>query len=367
MRSSRRVVVLTTLAVVVAACTPAATPVPTAAPTPTAGASPAGSPQASPTTGNPADIRIPKPAGNLTIKISHPTTAFSFNALAALITHDRLRADGWTIQDSMLTNGELAVAAVADGTTNIGEGTIAQALVAAQTGKSLKWLVGENPTEFVIISKAEIQRCEDLNGKIFAINSAGSQYTAMSNQYMAACNAKPASTLTISGGDVRIVGMQNGQIDATYVQLPDWVTLNQQAPGKYRILVNFAESNKAVSGAAFYANGAWLAANRAVAIAYVAELLKTNRMTDRDPSLISAAAAKHMPNLKFVPEMIEAYRGLGWWPVNGALTREAAAGSIKFYEDTKVLPPGVTVDQVVDFGIIEEALKLVGGPIAGRA
>jgi ABC-type nitrate/sulfonate/bicarbonate transport system substrate-binding protein len=274
---------------------------------------------------------------------------------------DRLNADGWNIESIPFASGDLAAQAVAEGTAQFGEGSVQYPLIAAQQGFPTKWIANQNPQEFVIISKTEIQDCEGLDGARFAIHSAGSPFTAMSNEWLASCNASP-TVLEIPGGEVRIVALADDQIDATYVQILDWIALDNQHPGEFHVLVGFNEVAPDLGGAGFYANDEWLASNRDVAVAFLAEVLMTFRMVKDDPGPLHAKGEEVLPpqHVEVIEETIAAYRDLGWFPVNGGLEPGEVEGTIAFYEQMEIIEPGLTAEEAVDRTILDDALDIIG-------
>ncbi len=366
------------------ACAPAAPPAPTAAPpkpaataAPTAqpatspAASPAAKPAASPAAtqaaARPEDIKVPKPSGNLNIKLGD-TAALTYSDLGFALTAERLNKEGWKLERLSFAQTELSVEALAKGDvqfTNVASNLV---MAAIQKGAKVTMVANAQANEWVVVSKADLKKCEDLNGKRVAYHSEGAVSTTMLKTWITAtCKGTP-QYLVIAGSENRAVALMNGQIDATPLKTSDWVRINAEQPGKFHLLVSFAEGLADLATEPYATNVDWLQKNRDVAVAFFAELLKTHRMLASNPKLIEEAAPRLLEEKidpKALPEAIRAYQAIDIFPVNGGLTPKKVEGTIKFFEESGVLQPGLTVDKVADLSVLEDALKIVGR-IPGR-
>jgi ABC-type nitrate/sulfonate/bicarbonate transport system substrate-binding protein len=331
-------------------------------------ASPAAKPAASPAVAaspKPAvkldDIRVLKPSGNLALKLGHPA-AVSFSSMPLVITHERLNTEGWKIEDVTFAQSGLNAEALSKGDVQVANGLPVSFMNGVAKGGKMTWVADHIMNEWVVVAAPEVRSCDDLNGKRVAIHAEGSTATAMIRTWIAStCKAAP-NYLVIAGGENRSRALMNGQIEATPLQFSDWVNIQTLAPDKYKLLVNFAQGLAHLTGSGLFMNTDWVAANREVAVAYVAELLKTNRMVAQDPKLIEEATTKHVPDMdpKAIPPTVRVYNEIGAFPPNGGINAEKIDGTIKFYEGASGLEKGLTVEKVANLKILEDALKIVG-------
>jgi ABC-type nitrate/sulfonate/bicarbonate transport system substrate-binding protein len=173
------------------------------------------------------------------------------------------------------------------------------------------------------------------------------------------CKVKP-NIMVIPGGENRIIALQNNQIDATLVQLGDWLNLDSQAPGRYHIIKTGNLFN--ISGASFWANSDWSRKNEEVAIAYVAELLKTFRMVHANPKILEPVIDKHLPDMPkhIIAPAIKAYiEVVRAWPQNGGDT-SILDDTVKFFTENGELKSAVNTKEIVDSKILAGALSKVG-------
>ena len=190
-------------------------------------------------------------------------------------------------------------------------------LRAVEKGSKIKWLMENTPGEFLMIAKKEIAKCENLSGTKFAIHGETSGTSVAAKKWILnVCKASP-NIMVLPGGENRIIALRNGQIDATLVQLSEWLNLDAQAPGRFHVIVSAGPFN--ISGSGLWANNDWLERNREIATAYIAETLKTFRMIRANPKLIESATLTYVPDTKpeALPATVKAYREIGAWPQNG--------------------------------------------------
>jgi ABC-type nitrate/sulfonate/bicarbonate transport system substrate-binding protein len=308
------------------------------------------------------DTNVPKPAGDVNIKIGE-TSGMSFSRLPSRVTDDRLRAKGWKIETVGLKGIDLIAEAVSSGTVQLGRFQILDVFRAIDKGGRLTLILEDRPDEFVMIARKGITKCSELNGKRYGVQNIGAPYALLSEKWMRErCGAKP-SLLVISGGENRIVALMNGQLDATSVQLSDWITLNSERPNEFPIMMKFSEELPGLLAGVLVANKPWLEKNTEVATAYAAEVLLDNRRISSDPKPLEAAAKKYQTGdeVKIFPQTYQAYlRDLGGFRQNGGLTAERLKSGIELYTGLGLVNPGLTVERVSSLTILDGALKIVG-------
>ena len=306
-----------------------------------------------------AEMEVLKPKGNLEIKLGHPSS-ISLYDMPAMLTRERLNRNGWNVTSVEFTRTDLNVQALAQGTIQIANSQVMDPIRAIQKGAKLSFLMENNGGEFVMIAKNEIKDCKDTDGKRFAIHGeAATTSLAAKIWLLNDCKVKP-NIMVIPGGENRIVALQNNQIDATLVQLGDWLNLDDKAPGRYHIIKTGNLFN--ISGASFWGNVDWLQKNEDVAVAYVAELLKSFRMAHANPKILEPVVAKYLPDMpnNIIAPAIKAYLDVvRAWPQNGGDT-SILDDTVKFFTDSGELKTPVNTKEIVDSKILASALAKVG-------
>lgn len=306
----------------------------------------------------PGDIKVPKPSGNLTLKIGHPS-AIGVYDVPIEMTHERLNKQGWKIESVPFTRTDLNIQALTQSTVQMSIALSIDPLRAVEKGSKIKWLMENTPGEFVMIAKKEIAKCENLSGTKFAIHGETSGTSVAAKKWILnVCKASP-NIMVLPGGENRIIALRNGQIDATLVQLSDWLNLDAQAPGRFHVIVSAGPFN--ISGSGLWANNDWLERNREIATAYIAETLKTFRMIRANPKLIESATLTYVPDTKpeALPATVKAYREIGAWPQNGG-DSSMLEDAIRFFTEQGELKPGIDSKQIVSMANLQTALKMIG-------
>jgi ABC-type nitrate/sulfonate/bicarbonate transport system substrate-binding protein len=312
-----------------------------------------------------AEINIPKPSGNLTLQIGHPST-ISLYDVPTQMTHERLNSQGWNIKTVEFTRTDFNTQALSQGTVQIALSQVLDPVRVVQRGGKLAFLMENNGGEFVLITRREIKDCKGLDGKKFAIHGDTATTSVAAKLWLLnECKINP-NVIIVPGGENRIVALQNNQIDGTLVQMADWLNLDAQAPGKYHIIDTGRLFN--VSGMGIWGNSDWLAKNEALATAYIAESLKTFRMIHTNPKIMEPAVEKYTPNTpkKAIAPAIKAYlEVVKAWPQNGG-DLVILEDTIKFFTDRGELKPGIDAKQLVNGKILAGALKTVGTVAGSR-
>ena len=306
-----------------------------------------------------AEVEVLKPKGNLEIKLGHPSS-ISLYDMPAVMTRERLNSNGWNVQSVEFTRTDLNVQALAQGTIQIANSQVMDPIRANQKGAKLVFLMENNGGEFVLVGKNEIKDCKDTDGKRFAIHGEAATTSLAAKLWLLNdCKVKP-NIMVIPGGENRIVALQNNQIDATLVQLGDWLNLDAKAPGKYHIIKSGNLFN--ISGSSFWANVDWLRKNEDVAVAYLAELLKSFRMVHANPKILEPVVAKHLPDMpkNIIAPAIQGYlEVVRAWPQNGGDT-SILDDTVKFFTDNGELKTAVNTKEIVDAKILAAALSKIG-------
>lgn len=306
-----------------------------------------------------AEVEVLKPRGNLDLKLGHPST-ISLYDMPAVMTRERLNSHGWNVSSVEFTRTDLNVQALAQGTIQVANSQVMDPVRANLKGAKLLFVMENNGGEFLMIGKNEIKDCKDTDGKRFAIHGEAATTSLVAKLWLLNdCKVKP-NIMVIPGGENRIIALQNNQIDATIVQLGDWLNLDAQAPGRYHIIKTGNLFN--ISGASFWATEDWLRKNDEVATAYFAELLKTFRMVHANPKILEPVVAKYLPDMpkNIIAPAIKAYiEVVRAWPQNGGDT-SILDDTVKFFSQNGELKSGINTKEMVEPKIVANALNKIG-------
>ena len=181
-----------------------------------------------------AQMRVIKPSGNLGVKVGHPSTVSLYDVPVSW-TNERINKHGWKAESVEFARTALNSQALAQGTIQLAISQTLDPLRVIHKGAKIVWLLENNRGEFIIIARKDIKNCKQIDGKRFGIHGETSPVSLASVAWVRECGAKP-KVLVLPGGENRIVALQNNQLDATVVQLADWLNLDAMAPGKFHTL-----------------------------------------------------------------------------------------------------------------------------------
>ena len=313
------------------------------------------------TTAAAAAGEIPTPEGDLSFTVGFPA-APGFSDLPILMTIDKLNAEGWDISTEIFSDQALQTEALLSDAVQFTSGNPLATLTAIQEGAPLA-LVGErSANDWIVVAQEDIQSCEDLAGKQVPYQSEASVSTYMLKTYVEQeCGVEP-SYFVLEGSANRAAAMVGGQIDATIVQVEDWLVATQDQDTSAHILADIKSTLPELTTATYAVARPWLEENSELLSAFLAHLLVTNREANADLESLRQPALDHLEGYDeaALDAVIDAYSGLGIFFEDGGLTEEKVAYSLDFFVNTGGLEPGMTVEQAADLGPLMTANEYVG-------
>lgn len=307
------------------------------------------------------ELTVPTPRGRLAFRIAYASDR-KLGHLPTILTAERLNQRGWAIKHAFLDHHDAVRHALATRKAHLGALDAPSALEAAQAGSPTLMLVEYERVALVLAAKRDIEACSQLQGARLAIHAARDAGTTLLKRWLErTCRASPR-WLLVRGADNRVAALLKGQIDAAPLPLSDWTGLRLRAPDRFRLLVRFADALPEVKGRVHLADRDWLEQHREVATAFLAELLRTHRLLAARPGLLDEAAERLLPQLapELRPEIVSDYLAAQMFPLNGGLTTDSVAGTIRFLTETGRLKPGLEPERAADLSPLEAALGMVG-------
>jgi len=294
---------------------------------------------------------------NIPIRIGHPASP-SFKGIPVEIANQRLRQRGWDIDSVFFTQTDLAAAALAQGATQFTLMQPLDPLRVIDKGMDVRWILENNPGDFVLIAPTGTQTCADLNGLKVALSSKTSTNSMATASFLAQdCRLDP-EIIYILEGEARVAALLTNQIDSTFMQLADFVVLEREAPGRFSI---FPTGNTyTTGGSGLWISGNWADQNREIVRTYTIELLKAYRMAEYNPQEFEKAVQEHLPELdpETASQTIAVHRDLGGFPVNGGDV-SIVKNAITFFEPLGEISD-LNAEKIFDTSFLEDALDTIG-------
>jgi NitT/TauT family transport system substrate-binding protein len=303
-------------------------------------------------------VEVEVPAEVQKVRIAYQTQ-LDFGDLPSVMANDVMADMGYAVLPTFYAEGNLAIAALAEGQAEIGIGNVGAYWNAVGQGAGITTIMIQSRNPWSLASVAEVVECADMEGKRYAIHAEGTSSQAMGDAYFAnTCpDMQVGERLIIAGSENRAAALVAGQIDATPLELADVVRLQVAYPDQFNVLANFGQDLPQLLTAAIFVRSDWAAENPQAVTDYITALLTVHRQIADDPALLNDAASRWLliePDV--LPALVDAHVSRDFWPVNGGdLSDETVQYSLEF---NKV--EGLAPADVVDASFLAAALEAMG-------
>lgn len=295
------------------------------------------------------------------INIAYPSTA-DIGDIPSILVLEMLAEQGYEIERTFYAQTDLAVEALSSGDADFAYGSTRTYWAAKSKGANFVMIMEQVANDRAILAVSDIQTCEDLDGRRFAVGGEGSGSHAMSVAYILEnCPGTEVELFIIPGSENRAAALLAGEIDATPVELADAIQLDLKAPDRIHVLTNFALDLPNLNTTGVYVNSDFAANNPQVVKDFIEATLDVRRRIRQDQELLTAVAVDLLKiDQEILPLILDTYLGIDAWDVNGGISFESIQFSIDFWTNADRLDPGLTPEFVVDFSLLDEILAEIG-------
>ena len=283
----------------------------------------------------------------------------SISSVPFLMALDTLREQGYTIETTtlrfdlvipVLTKGDLDIAPLSH---QLGWSAIAK-------DAPLRTIVSWVGNQFLIVVKPEIQSCANLQGKPMGYGSTTAVNTALFEEYLKrTCTGIAPQAVLIPSSTNRVAALLAGQLDGALLETDDWLQIERQAPGKFRILRRLAEEFPKVEIGGYGVRNDFAAAHPEKVKDFVRALLQAYRRV-QDKPVFQDQVAKYLPGDGNALAAVDVYLAQKVFDVNGGLTSESVQATLDFLTLAKAIPAGLIPTQVVDGSYLRAVLDEIG-------
>ena len=322
-------------------------------------APPATQPPGPPPTGtaaSPTAAAPESPQGTMSFTIA--STSYSIESVPLLAALDELREQGYQIEYPALTAADLVAEGMIRNDFQFGVVGLSAAIVAIQAGAPITNIMTQVDNPWLLYAATDIEACEDLGGRPFAIHSQEAFSTALGNGYVATeCPGTEPEYLIISGSENRYAAMIAGEVDASVIGIADAVALEEEAGDRYHQLATFAETLPELIVLNYAANSEWASENPETVATFLAAVLEQHRRIADEPGYFEQLVETYQDDIGGVitEGAIERYAEL--YPVDGGFTEERVNASLDFLAEGGFIEPGSTATDVADFSYLAAALE----------
>jgi ABC-type nitrate/sulfonate/bicarbonate transport system substrate-binding protein len=191
------------------------------------------------------------------------------------------REDGIAVTVRDLRSPEAAMLAVIDGQGQLGTG-FAPFYPAVEKGAPVRAVMELSRPEFVVMAKKEIGSVQALNGVRLASHSPKSTVQSLLEFFLRSRpGIKPDVVFIPEGSPARAEALLRGAVDAAAFDLSAAQVVNDRAPGKYHILVDF--TGEPVSSSVLVVHADFLRKRPEVVQKVIRRIVESYRQGLRDP------------------------------------------------------------------------------------
>ncbi len=278
----------------------------------------------------------------------------SVETLCFLVALDRAKDRGLDYEMTAFAKEQLAIQAVMGNQMDIAVGTpyaiIQKSKVPIRNFFQLSKLV------FFPVADIKYKTWQDLDGEPFTFHARGTGTEAIGDIIIKREGITLGQRSYVPGSENRIIGMMNGQINATIVDLSNKNILMAKAGDRFHVLPGITDP---ASDEVLFADLDWLKENEESVAILVEELLRTWQEMTKDPTIIDKErkARNLLSDLpKELLEEVDAYyveavEGGLYDPMGGGV--EAAKADFAFYVDAGQMVGPAADLKVEDYWYLE--------------
>jgi ABC-type nitrate/sulfonate/bicarbonate transport system substrate-binding protein len=274
------------------------------------------------------------------------------------------KEDGVKVTVRDLRTPEAVMLAVIEGQGQVGTG-FAPFYPAIEKGAPVRGVMELSRPEFVVMAKKEIASVKDLNGVRLASHSPKATVQSLLEFFLKTQPGVHPNVLFIpEGSPARAEALLRGAVDAAAFDLTAAQVVNDRAPGKFHILVDF--TNQPVSSSSLVVNADFARKKPELVQKLVRRLLQSYREGARDPKFWVRERGETMKEVDDAKLESQLRALVKIFDLNGGLDRMRGPGAVEnlsFQVATGNLSAPVTKwkpEQFFDTAPLEAVLKEIG-------
>jgi ABC-type nitrate/sulfonate/bicarbonate transport system substrate-binding protein len=274
------------------------------------------------------------------------------------------RADGIKVTVKDLRSPEAAMLAVIEGQGMVGTG-FAPFYPAVEKGAPVRGVLELSRPEFVVMAKKEIATVKGLNGVRLASHSPKATVQSLLEFYLKSQpDVHPNVVFIPEGSPARAEALLRGAVDAAAFDVSAAQVVNERAPGKFHVLIDFTD--QPVSSSTLVVNHELARKKPEVVQKLVRRIVESYRQGVRDPKFWvreRGSTLKEIDDAKLESQLRALVK---IFDVNGGLDRMRGAGAtdnLAFQVATGGLTGPVSKwkpEAFFDVGPLEAVLKELG-------
>jgi ABC-type nitrate/sulfonate/bicarbonate transport system substrate-binding protein len=165
----------------------------------------------------------------------------------------------------------------------------------------------------------------------------------------------------ISDQNSRVASLLSGKVDGAYLEVESWLQVNSQAPGKFRIAIDYAKEFPQVQYSTFTVRRLWAQQNPEIVKDFIRALLNANRRLVGHPDVLQEEIVKYFPaDASSAKNWAQIIGGLGVWEVNGSLTAQNVQSTVDYLASKGSFSANTKANDVSDLSYLNAVLDEIG-------
>jgi ABC-type nitrate/sulfonate/bicarbonate transport system substrate-binding protein len=289
-----------------------------------------------------------------TIRVAY-SGPLDFGDIPSALAHERLRAQGYQVEETYYSGPDLAVQALSMGAAEFANGALTTAWVAAARGAPIRTVMEQVANPHRLVATSAVSSCADLDGRQLALHGESAVGTVLLRAYLAEeCPAARPTVLFVADSPNRAASLLAGGVDAAVIELATFDWLESQAPGRFHVVSDFAARWPSIKTTGVQVNTAFAAAHRDTVLDYVRARLAANREVLADVDLLAERAELALGPSDRWKQVARAHVDARTWPPDGGLTADDIGRSLAFFANETLAP--AAAESVADVTFLQEAL-----------
>lgn len=279
-----------------------------------------------------------------------------------LMAMDELQAQGYTVEKNYVANSTVLTEALARGDADLGVFNTQTAWTAIKKGAPIRTIAQFTGGTFVIASKADIQDCADLAGKRVGLAATSGTAPALLALYLKEeCDDAAPEYLVIPESAGRRAALLAGELDASIMPVEEFLKIEDEAPGKYRVVIPLSKEFANVQVDAIQVRQGFAQEHPEMVKDFLRAMVQANRAVAANPQLLIDESVKRLElDPATAKKIAEAHLANKIWDANGGLTQANVQGTIDFYGQTGALDKGIQVEEVANLSFLNAILDELG-------
>jgi ABC-type nitrate/sulfonate/bicarbonate transport system substrate-binding protein len=286
----------------------------------------------------------------------------SVKDVPSLMALDSLEAQGYAVEIVTFAKSSLIPPALLQEDVDIASANTTLSWAAIAQGADIRTVVGRANTSFYFVVKKSIQSCKELDGKAISFATRQSVGYVMFEEFVEQhCARVVPDVILISESRNQVAALQAGEVEGAYLELEDWLSLQELAPDEFHVLVDFAKEFPEVQLSTFTVRREWAEQNHEMMKDYIRALLSAQRSVIENPQLLRDKIVQYLSlDSAQAQQLADAYIAAHIWDPNGGVTAENVRATLDFLVAGDILPAGSRVEDVADLSYLNAVLDEIG-------